>query len=201
MAFMNADRAAPGHEAPSGARELQRDRRVISLRAVGEDDSAMLAAWKSDPYIRAMALDPESPVTAAAQRADIRAVLKGDLGDYSLILLDGRPIGYVRADWMNDARDKAWLRFALGAERGRGLGRLALGAYVGRLLAGGCRRVEAEVYATNAPSIATLEAVGFRREGTKRQAHFDGERYVDVHVYGLLAEDLDHSEPPPAGRP
>ena len=34
------------------------------------------------------------------------------------------------------------------------------------------------------------ERVGFRHEGTLRRAHFLGGRNVDVHVMGLLAEEL-----------
>jgi RimJ/RimL family protein N-acetyltransferase len=51
-------------------------------------------------------------------------------------------------------------------------------------------RIGLHVYETNPAGIRAYEKVGFRREGTMRRAQFAGGRYLDVHVMGLLAEEL-----------
>jgi RimJ/RimL family protein N-acetyltransferase len=52
------------------------------------------------------------------------------------------------------------------------------------------QRIELHVYETNPRGIHVYEGIGFRLEGTLRRAQFVAGRYVDVHVMGLLAEDL-----------
>ena len=50
-------------------------------------------------------------------------------------------------------------------------------------------RVGATVHTGNAPSIATLEGLGFRREGLLRQAQFVNGRFDDLYAYALLREE------------
>jgi RimJ/RimL family protein N-acetyltransferase len=52
------------------------------------------------------------------------------------------------------------------------------------------QRIGLLVYETNPAAIRSYEKVGFLREGTLRRAQFQGGRYIDVHVMGLLAEEL-----------
>lgn len=160
------------------------------LRDVREDDATVITTWKRDPYVKRMALDPDSVVTVDGQIADIRQALTRDGAIYRIIEVDQQPIGYVRVDFVDARHDVAWLRFALGERRGEGWATSALNQFLTELFDGGCHRIEGEVYAFNEPSKRTLEHLGFRCEGTKRQAHFDGTDYVDVLIYGLIAEDL-----------
>ncbi len=67
-----------------------------------------------------------------------------------------------------------------------------LGKERGRILTGEVHRVEAEVYEFNEASLHLLTSLGFKREGVKRQAHFDGEAYCDIVVMGLLAKDFEN---------
>ena len=50
-------------------------------------------------------------------------------------------------------------------------------------------RVEIGVASENRHSRAIPERLGFREEGTVRQAQRVGDRYLDLVVYGMLAED------------
>ena len=111
---------------------------------------------------------------------------------YCLIIVRGadKPIGYVRADWMDDTRRFAWLRFGLGEERGKGYSKEALGCFVGELIRQGAHRIDAEVYEFNQVSRHVLESVGFVHEGTRREAHFQESRFWDVLMYGLLSSDV-----------
>jgi diamine N-acetyltransferase len=76
------------------------------------------------------------------------------------------------------------------AERGRGHARAALADAValafGRL---NVHRLECEVNASNAASLALFERAGFRREGLLRDRSFAGGRYEDAIVLARLARD------------
>jgi len=43
------------------------------------------------------------------------------------------------------------------------------------------------------PSLGLLESLGFEREGRKREAHLDGERYANIIILGLLKEEFRSS--------
>lgn len=93
---------------------------------------------------------------------------------------------------MDDTKRFAWLRFAVGEASGRGQGfcKDALRAVIAHLFQKGMTRVEAEVFEFNHPSLHLLEGLGFRREGLKRKAHFDGKKFWNVFVLGLLEGEL-----------
>jgi RimJ/RimL family protein N-acetyltransferase len=55
----------------------------------------------------------------------------------------------------------------------------------------GLRRLEAKVYEYNTLSMNSLRRNGFRQEGVLRQAGFDGERYWDVVIFGILKEEIE----------
>jgi RimJ/RimL family protein N-acetyltransferase len=63
------------------------------------------------------------------------------------------------------------------------------------------QRVELRVYATNLRAVRAYEKVGFRLEGTLRRAQFLGGEPVDVHVMGLLADELNDDDPEGWNRP
>lgn len=163
----------------------------VRLRPVEPGNARLVARWKSDPYVRRMALDPETDISEAGEEEDLRRALASSDQQYMIVMLreTGEPIGYVRVNWLDPSRRIAWLRLALGEHRGQGLGRQALVQFLERLFSEGAHRVEAEVYAFNEAGRRLLVALGFKQEGMKRQAHHDGQRYHDVIVFGLLAED------------
>ena len=51
-------------------------------------------------------------------------------------------------------------------------------------------RVECGTLATNAGMISIAKKLGFEQEGTRKQAVFKSGRYVDVVLFGLLAENF-----------
>jgi RimJ/RimL family protein N-acetyltransferase len=72
---------------------------------------------------------------------------------------------------------------------GRGLGTEATQLAVDHAFAVGLHRIELEVYDFNPRARRVYEKVGFRHEGTKRDAlYWDGD-WIDAHVMGLLATD------------
>jgi ribosomal-protein-serine acetyltransferase len=52
----------------------------------------------------------------------------------------------------------------------------------------GLNRIEIRACTENLKSRAIPERLGFKHEGTIRQAELNKERYLDHEVYGLLAE-------------
>mgnify|MGYP000901729488 FL=1 len=67
----------------------------------------------------------------------------------------------------------------------------------------GLNRIEAETSTENAASIRLLEALGFAREGCKREQYFDEDAFHDLLLFSLLrrdpaAESLFTPPPPPA---
>lgn len=165
---------------------------AVYLRPANGSDAELVTEWKNDPYIRQMALDPGTATDRRGQEADI-VRSEGDEGQlYLMVVLreTDEAVGYVRVNWMDDERRTGWLRFAMGRGRGKGYAKDALASLLTHLAAKGLHRVDAEVYEFNRPSRSLLEGLGFRAEGVKREAHFDGADYCDVIAYGLLAREL-----------
>lgn len=97
-------------------------------------------------------------------------------------------IGFNQVDW---AHSQAEMGYWLAADRqGRGLITRAAAELVrwafGEL---GLNRVAILVATGNERSRAVPERLGFRHEGTQREAERLYDRFVDLEVYGLLAGD------------
>lgn len=169
--------------------------KLAYMRPVRPDDAAVISAFKRDPLVRRMALGLGPVSTEDAELEQILSARESAGEDYVVIVdrTDDEPVGYIRLNWMDEAHKFAWLRFALGKRRGRGLARDALATLLAHLFATGTHRIDAEAYEENQRSRALLEGLGFHEEGRKREARFDGERYTDVIALGLLAEELTAS--------
>lgn len=164
----------------------------VYLRGVKTSDVPRIVKWKSDRLVQRMALGPDVCITAANQRKDIKQAIKSDAELYFIICLreSHHPVGYIRINWIDTSHRCAWLRFVMGEKRGKGYCKDALQALIARLLSQGVHRIEAEAYEFNHVSIGLMQSLGFKREGLKRQAHYDGDGYADVAVLGLLAQDF-----------
>lgn len=164
----------------------------IYLRKVRLSDVSAIVKWKKDPFVKRMALSYDTKITQNNQKIDVKKALKSKSELYSIIVLKekNKPIGYIRINWFGGAHRFAWLRFALGEERGKGYAKEALRCFLGFLFNKGTHRVEAEVYEFNKASFYLLKSLGFNKEGIKHEAHFDGKRFVDVVVLGLLKHDF-----------
>jgi ribosomal-protein-serine acetyltransferase len=97
-------------------------------------------------------------------------------------------IGQHHVDWRNRTTS---LGYYLGAAyQGRGLMTRACQLVVTHCFRElGLHRVEIRVEPRNERSRAIPERLGFRQEGVLREAFWLYDRYVDVVVYGLLAEE------------
>lgn len=164
----------------------------VYLRKVSLSDVALIVEWKNDPLVQRMALGPDAVATPSGEKRDIKRALRTDTEVYLIITLKkaDQPAGYVRINWMDASHRFAWLRFAMGTERGKGFCKDALRSLIEKLFSQGVHRIEAEAYEFNKASIGLLESLGFKPEGLKRDAHFDGKEYADIVVLGLLQEEF-----------
>jgi RimJ/RimL family protein N-acetyltransferase len=101
----------------------------------------------------------------------------------------------VLNDW-NQVNRSCGFRILLGAEgRGRGLGSEATELIVRHGIHElGLHRIALEVYAFNPRARHVYEKVGFRYEGTGRDALWFDEQWIDVHYMSILETDAPLSQ-------
>lgn len=163
----------------------------VMLRSICAEDAPLIVQWKSDPLVKTMALGPSVKIDEEGQKTDIERAMASDDQIYYVICLkkDEQPIGYIRVDLTDDERKIAWLRFALGTHRGQGYMKESLAVFISRLFTNGIMRIDAEVYQSNIRSQSLMEKIGFSVEGRRREAHFNGQSYEDILVFGLLKRE------------
>ena len=121
-----------------------------------------------------------------------RGFQSGDLFQWGIAMQgDDRVIGTVTLYAIDHAQGRAEIGFALAqAHWGHRYAREALAALFEHAFdALALRRIEADVDPRNLPSLDTLEALGFRREGYLRQRWHVGGELQDSVLLGLLASD------------
>lgn len=163
----------------------------VLLRPICAEDVSLIVQWKSDQFIKTMALSSSVLIDVQEQSRDIEHAIAAKDQIYYIICLksDKRPIGYIRINLTDDEGKMAWLRFALGACREQGYMKESLIAFIEYLFNIGIVRIDAEVYQSNIRSQRLMESIGFCIEGRKREARFNGQSYEDVIVYGLLKKE------------
>jgi [ribosomal protein S5]-alanine N-acetyltransferase len=163
----------------------------VLLRSICAEDALLVVQWKSDPLVKTMALSHSTKIDIEGQKRDIESSISSEDQIYYVICLnkEKEPIGYIRVDLTDDERKYAWLRFALGTHRGQGYMKESLTVFISHLFANGIMRIDAEVYQSNIRSQRLLEKMGFTTEGRRREAHFNGQGYEDIVVYGLLKKE------------
>jgi ribosomal-protein-serine acetyltransferase len=109
---------------------------------------------------------------------------------FQVAVIDGEGIvgviGYHAVDWRNRLTSIGyWLA---GEHQGRGTMTTAVRALVDHAFsAWGLNRVEIRAAVENRRSRAIPERLGFRQEGTLREAERVGDRYLDCALYSMLA--------------
>ncbi|MAS10508.1 MAG: UDP-4-amino-4,6-dideoxy-N-acetyl-beta-L-altrosamine N-acetyltransferase [Salinisphaera sp.] len=114
-----------------------------------------------------------------------------DVNKYLLLFLMGtHPSGFINLTVRDQQSQRAEWGFYLAPDAARGTGRL-LGEtalnYVFAVLK--LHKLCGEAIAHNDRSIRFHERLGFRREATLREHHFDGSEYHDVVGFGLLKSE------------
>jgi RimJ/RimL family protein N-acetyltransferase len=197
----------PGAEAPPppGPRPapqgvvISRGLRVY-LRTMTLDDLEHLATWVDDPFLERMVgseflhsykhVWDRSPAFYEAVLTDPTQVV---------LVIEAcrgwtKPVGVVRLFNIHLLEGYAFLETIItdlrAMKRGFGVEAGKLISYYGVDVLG-LRRIEAKVYEYNVLSMNSLRRNGFRQEGVLRQAGFDGERYWDLVIFGILKEEIE----------
>jgi ribosomal-protein-alanine N-acetyltransferase len=173
----------------------------ISLRWISNQDVDALYNIFSDPEVMRYWSTPPLPDRDAA--VDLMNEIQEGFRQQTLLKwgiarrADDALIGTTTLYNLDFSNRRAEMGYALGREHwGQGYmaeALQALLAYCFEVL--DLRRIEADVDPRNAPSIQTLERLGFQREGFLRERwEVDGE-IQDALFYGLLREEWKRRDP------
>lgn len=162
----------------------------IELRTVEEEDIEFLQETLNDPAVRHF-LGSRTPINAEQEREWFEESASSDDNTNLLICRNGEPMGTVGLHPDDSTGVSTELGIFL-AEQFWGEG---YGTEASRLATDYAfrerrhHRVMARVFDGNDASRRIWEKLGFRHEGTYREAAFlDGE-YADVHFYAVLEDE------------
>jgi [ribosomal protein S5]-alanine N-acetyltransferase len=172
----------------------------VYLRTFTPADLEHLSAWVDDPFLERMVgseflqaykhVWDKSPAFFEAVLTDPTQVV--------LVIEANRgwsaPVGVVRLFNIHLLEGYAFLETIIAHPRAMKRG---FGVEAGKLISYygvdvlGLRRIEAKVYEYNVLSMNSLRRNGFRQEGVLRQAGFDGQRYWDLVIFGVLKDEIE----------
>lgn len=154
------------------------------LHALIDADRAYLSRWM--PWALSQSADDTSGFIR-----DTRRQLTENNGFQTAIVSDGKIIGVVGFHAVDWTHRRTSVGYWLGEKhQGKGTMTQAVKALVDHALhTWQLNRVEVRVAADNRRSRAIPKRLGFREEGTLRQAERIGDIYLDSVVYSMLASD------------
>lgn len=172
----------------------------VRLRTLVPQDLAAFSAWCDDPVLERMVgseffhifkeVYDRAPSFYDAVLTDPTQVA---------LMVEGiregpHPLGVVRLFNIHLLEGYAFLEAIITDEHAI---RRGYGVEAGRLISYygvdvlGLRRIEAKVYEYNVLSINALRRNGFTQEGVLRQAGYQGGRYWDLLIFGILKDEIE----------
>lgn len=158
-----------------------------------ERDLAQVLSWRNHQDIRRhmytqheISLEEHARWFSQASQDPARHLL--------MLEIDAIPLGFINIHQIAHGGIADWGFYAApGAPKGTGraLGDAAL-RYV--FETAGLHKLCGEALGYNERSIRFHLSLGFQREGVRRQQHFDGQRYHDVALFGLLASEWQQKQ-------
>ena len=165
------------------------DGELVELRTIEQEDVDFLQEIINDPAVR-HGLGTSDPITRSEEEEWIESLDEAE-GYHFIIADDGTPVGTCGLNDVNETWGVAEAGYFVHPDHwGNGYATDALrtlcrfGFEEKRL-----QKLLARAYATNPASQRVIEKAGFTEEGVLRQEAFVGGERVDVHRYGLLAEE------------
>jgi len=130
----------------------------MKLRPAHTTDGPLLLAWRNDPAARLMSLD-QRDISRKEHEAWLAAKLQSEDSEIWIGVADGRPVGQVRFDLLEDGVAVVSIAVAHAA-RGRGHGRRLLLAGIERQRLS-LRTLRAQVRPENEASLKLFQGCGF----------------------------------------
>src|SRR6185503_19648219 len=173
----------------------------VYLRTFTPADLEQLAAWVDSPFLERM-VGSEFLHAFKHDWDKAPAFYDAVLNDATQIVLMVEafapgatvPVGVVRLFNIHMLEGYAFLETIIADRRAL---RHGWGVEAGKLIAYygvdvlGLRRIEAKVYEYNVLSMNALRRNGFTQEGVLRQAGFQGGRYWDLIIFGILKDEIE----------
>jgi diamine N-acetyltransferase len=189
----------------------------VRLRALEREDIPRFVRWMNDPEVRGNLLVYEPMSTMAEERwfeglqdrsteriFGIEALAPVYGGGVSASLLPDTPDALTGGDWRHIGNvglhgidlhhRRAEIGIVIGEKDcwGKGFGREAMALMMRfGFHELGLHRIELEVFETNPRALKAYRALGFTEEGVRRDAVFQGGRFLDCIRLGMLREEFD----------
>ncbi|MFZ2489767.1 MAG: GNAT family protein [Anaerolineae bacterium] len=168
----------------------------VRLRALERSDVPIMTSWFNNPEVRSYLLMHE-PMSLAKEEGWFEALLassndfvygiEAQVGDKWVYIGN---TGLHRVDWVHRS---AVFGIVIGEQAywGKGYGTAATRALVGFAFNTlNLHRVQLDVFDFNVRARRAYEKVGFRLEGTRRQALFHDGAYHDEHLMAILSTEF-----------
>ncbi|MGD9675232.1 MAG: GNAT family N-acetyltransferase [Candidatus Bipolaricaulia bacterium] len=167
----------------------------LYLRPLDEADLDRCMKWINDPELLPF-LMRRTPMGRSAEREWLLQQGRSETSfSVAIVLKDGdRHIGNAGLHGVHPFNRSAEFGILIGEANGRERG---YGSEAARLLIGhgfrelGLHRIQLHVYAFNERARRAYEKVGFRVEGTKREAYYRNGQFHDVIVMSILASEWE----------
>ena len=164
-----------------------------------EKDPEIIARWTQDAeYLQYLDQEPAMPRSAPQVKKQLEKIEKDseeshNLFHYTIRLHgDDRLVGLASIRWIDWTNGNGWLQLGIGEaqDRGKGLGREALGLLLGiGFNELNLYRLTAGIQEYNQAALHLFQHYGFIEEVRRRQAVYRFGRRWDHLIYGLLAEE------------
>jgi len=169
---------------------------VIRLRELERSDVPVINRWRQDRALTAGLGAPHRHIGIEVDERWFEAYLERRGIDVRCAVCreeDAEPVGLVSLTGIDPVHKHAELHILLGdrASHGQGIGTEATRAMIRHGFRDlNLHRIYLYVLDANAAARRMYEKVGFRREGTLREAAFKDGTYTDVHLMALLSSEF-----------
>lgn len=164
----------------------------VTLRSLEDDDSEMLRGWRNDPELSQYACNA-IPISQIEQRTWYDGYAKNKT--YQVFIIEDEakdPIGYCLVKNLDHLNRNAEIGgYLIPKVQGKGYGKdvfKTLMKYCFKEL--NMHRVYLQVFAFNTRAVQLYEKLGFKIEGTFRDAFFKQGRYQDLVQMSILEAEF-----------
>ncbi len=167
----------------------------VYLRPVEIADAPIIQKWHNDPELRQLGSGSGHATSRNKEEEDIKSAAHSQDEGYFMVvkIMSNEAVGFIRVNCLTSSSRNVWLRMIIGDKKswGKNYAHDAVMTFLNWLFNElNMHRVTCETYATNGRAIRFFEKIGFKREGTIREAHFTDGKYYNIISFGLLKREF-----------